>query len=59
MGNLFSHTNLFGNNPRQRTLFGKKKTKSSRDVFLLGVISPVYSDQEIHNPELINQSHIS
>lgn len=59
MGNLFSHINFFGNNPAERTLFGKKKTKSSGHVFLLGVISPVYSDQEMHNPELINQSHIS
>lgn len=55
MGNIFSHTNLFGNNPTPRTLFGKKKKKSSHHVFPLGVISPLYSDEEMHNPELINQ----
>ena len=59
MGNIFSHTNLFGNNPTERRFFGKKKTKSSDHVFPLGVIMPLYSDQGIHNEQLVNQSSIS
>ena len=59
MGNLFSQTNLFGNNPTPRTLFGKKKTKSSGHAFPLEVISPIYSEEEMHNPQLVNPNSIS
>ena len=59
MGNVFSHTNLFGKNSTKQKLFGKKKTKSSSNVFPLEVVSPLYSDEEIINPQLVNQNSIS
>tara|TARA_B100001057_G_scaffold494913_1_gene592594 strand:+ start:674 stop:979 length:306 start_codon:yes stop_codon:yes gene_type:complete len=58
MGNLFSQIDLFRNNPRPTSLFGKKKPKLHPRVFPLGVISPLYSHEQMNNPELLNQDSV-